>query len=234
MGHGKEHGMRILAVCAVVVGFASIALSKDELKCPVSGKEAKETISLDVNGEKVYFCCENCPKSYKQKINLAEEEGEKKCALEGCGKAASGEEKAIVRTAKNVAFCCDNCPKAFARKNKFEAKDDGPKACPLSGKTAVNEEGTSLVVNGAKVYFCCKNCPTAYKKKLGATAAAEKTCPISGKPTDEATAQVFVQSKSVFFCCANCKKEYAAKHFEKGTFIDSKEKAKEEDTKKKL
>src|SRR5687767_14544100 len=34
--------------------------------CPVSGGAAKEESSLAYKGKKVYFCCNNCPKSFEK------------------------------------------------------------------------------------------------------------------------------------------------------------------------
>ncbi len=64
----------------VVYSVASAEDAKVDLKgikCPVSGKAAKDIDGSSVahNGGKVYFCCANCPKAF------ASATGEKKAVL---------------------------------------------------------------------------------------------------------------------------------------------------------
>ena len=40
------------------------AKSTYQAKCPVSGKPAKESSTVDFHGGKVQFCCDNCPKAF--------------------------------------------------------------------------------------------------------------------------------------------------------------------------
>jgi YHS domain-containing protein len=54
-----------LAACLSVAG--SLAAQGEKAKCPVAGKEftvTAETKSVVVNGQKVSFCCANCPKAF--------------------------------------------------------------------------------------------------------------------------------------------------------------------------
>ena len=215
--------MRILVAslaCAVCAFFVVAAAPKD-LKCPVSGGKAKEDISLEVNGKKVHFCCNNCPKKYKKQINVVAKDAVKKCPVSG----QPGKEKqtVIVSTGKKVAFCCDNCPKGFAEKNGFEIKETKPGKCPVSGGPAKDEKGTSLVVNGNKVFFCCANCPKKYQKQLGVDPAAKVAkCAQSGRDAKEGTEQIVVTSKEVSFCCGDCQGKWTKKNIKDGAFIGAK------------
>ena len=137
-----------LAVLAVPLVFLVAATDK-ELTCPISKKAAKEDIFLNVNGQKVHFCCNNCPKAYAKKIGLtAKLDAEPTAACPISGRPASAEHRVIRKTARLLNFCCGNCLKKTVKKNHFAIKDDGPKKCPVSGKPARAAEGTSLVVNG--------------------------------------------------------------------------------------
>ncbi len=214
----KYSGLLTLPVL-LVASFFFLGADDKAAKCPVSGKDSKKDISLNVNGKTVSFCCDKCPEAYKKQINLSTEEC-KKCPVSG--KDAKAENSIIEKTAELVHFCCNNCPKAFAEENKFDTKDDGPKTCPLSGKPAKDAEGTSLVVNGKKVFFCCSNCPKTYLKSLGIAADAPVgKCPMSGKEGKAETAQVVVKSKTLSFCCGNCPKGYAEKHFKDGVVVSA-------------
>src|SRR5436189_6118494 len=63
--------MSLFVATLVAVGGLKAAkeeAAKKEFKatCPVSGKPAGEDhMVVAKNGDKVYFCCDNCPKAYK-------------------------------------------------------------------------------------------------------------------------------------------------------------------------
>jgi len=150
--------------------------------CPVSGKPAGESHVLEIkSGEKVYFCCDNCPKGYEKepkKFTLAVhrqllETGQiVQVACPMTGKPINQEAKAETGNAE-VAFCCKGCL------GKFDKADDEAKlkmlfaaaafkkgftnqtTCPVSGKP-INPEAVVEYKN-KKVYFCCPNCPAAFE-----------------------------------------------------------------------
>src|SRR5258708_9977115 len=63
--------MSLLVTALVAVGGLKAAKEESEKKefkatCPVSGKPAGEDHVVELkNGDKVYFCCDNCPKAFK-------------------------------------------------------------------------------------------------------------------------------------------------------------------------
>lgn len=207
--------MRRLLLLAPVVALAAvgyIALAAEDVgKCPISGKAAVATSFRTVNGDKVYFCCDNCPKAYEKKLNVTDK-GPDKCPQSG--QPAKAETRLLHKTSEMVYFCCDKCPKAYAKKNSIELKDDAkPTKCPISGKEA--KADSFLVVNGEKVFFCCDNCPKAYVKKEGIKDEGVKKCAVSGEPADADSKMVVIKTEAVYFCCDNCPKAYAKKHFAK-------------------
>jgi len=176
-----------LAMLLTVKGFSA---GKEEGKkfaatCPVSGKPAGEDHVVErKNGgftEKIYFCCDNCPKAFKADpkkfrpaVNrqLLETGQLVEVACPISGQPLSKEAKAETGTTE-VAFCCEKCLAKFK-----EASDEeklklvfSPKAmqkgftkqtkCPVSGKD-INPEAT-VEYKGEKVYFCCPNCPKAFE-----------------------------------------------------------------------
>ena len=203
-----------LLLLSPLVLLIPAALAED--KCPISGKAAKPETAIEVNGKAVSFCCNNCPETYKKKINLVDA-GPKTCPVSS--KEASKEHSLIVSRHEAIYFCCAECAKGYAEKQKIKIKDEGPKTCPISTKAAKAEEGTSLVVDGEKIYFCCANCPKGYLKKIGVTRGEPGKCAACDKKGDAANEMIVTRSEVVYFCCGNCPKGYAKKHFKDGLFV---------------
>jgi len=86
--------------------------------CPVSGKPAGEDHVVKLkNGEKVYFCCDNCPKAFAKSPKkfdtqvhrqLLETAQVKQVACPLTGKPVDKSTLTEVGTTK-VGFCCDKC-----------------------------------------------------------------------------------------------------------------------------
>lgn len=172
-------------------------------KCPISGKDAKDDVFLDVNGKKVSFCCNNCLATYSKKISLTDE-GPKKCCISG--KDSKAETKLVHQKAESIHTCCNDCAKKFLAKEKLEVVDKGPAKCPLSGKDATAEQ--SVTVNGEKIYFCCGNCRAKHIASLGVKEGEPGKCPISNEAAKKETFQIRVKSEALYFCCNNCRGKY--------------------------
>ena len=220
------------ALCAVLLagGFAAAAETKavdekaaDEKAaktCPISGKPAREDCNVEVNGQKVAFCCGKCHTAYTKKlgVDLAKTPA---CAISG--QPGDPELSIIRRTAKLVSFCCNKCCKSFCEENKVAFKDAPSKACPISGKPG-NPDHT-LRVAGDKVSFCCGKCRKAYAKKLGVNLEKTPACAISGKPGKPELSLVVLKGELVGFCCNKCKKKYVAANFRDGRIVSPKKDA---------
>lgn len=87
--------------------------------CPMSGKPAIAESFLNHNGERIYFCCENCPKSYIGRIG-AVSDTPGKCVV--TGEDAEAGRMMLVTSTEAVHFCCENCPDAY-RKKHFAGKN---------------------------------------------------------------------------------------------------------------
>jgi hypothetical protein len=191
-------------VATLIVGLALIG--GDAGKCPISGKPAKEDVSLEVNGKKVNFCCEGCIKEYEKKIGLVDE-GPKNCPVSK--KEAKAETRLIVEKAEVVRFCCDGCLGKYLAKEKLKAEDKGAKTCAACDKPA--KADVALDVNGAQTYFCCDDCRKGYLKRISAVDKGPGKCPVSGKDADPKVSLVRVKAEAVYFCCGNCRKGYLEK-----------------------
>src|SRR5262245_49958510 len=108
--------MPALVAAIAMIGFIARA-ANDVGKCPISGKQAKEDSFRVVNGDKVYFCCDNCPKAYEKKLNVVDK-GPDKCPISN--QPATAETRMLHKKPEMVYFCCDKCPTAFAKKNNIE------------------------------------------------------------------------------------------------------------------
>jgi YHS domain-containing protein len=185
----KSRWMLMSLLVTALVAVGGLKAAKEEAKkefkatCPVSGKPAGESHVVELkNGDKVYFCCDNCPKEFKKnpkkydlqvKRQLLETEQVVQVACPLTGKPMSKDHKAKVGEAE-VAFCCEKCEGKFEKasdeeklKLLFAAKDfdkgfTRQTKCPVSGKPIKPEH--SVEYKGKKVYFCCPNCPAAFEK----------------------------------------------------------------------
>jgi hypothetical protein len=105
-----------LFVCAAIVSHAEEA-KKAELKCPVSGKAATKDHALDHNGGKVYFCCDNCPKAFKENTAKFAAKANEQMIVDGQFKQAKcpisgaklNPDQHVAVDGVEVQFCCDKC-----------------------------------------------------------------------------------------------------------------------------
>src|SRR5262249_28554091 len=113
--------LAVVAIAALFVGTSAINRADDKkeikAKCPVSGKDAKETSSVEYKGAKVYFCCDNCPKKFEQdtkkfaakanhQLVATGQAKQVKCPLQG--KELNADTKITV-AGVDVCFCCQMC-----------------------------------------------------------------------------------------------------------------------------
>jgi len=161
--------------------IAADAEKKYEAKCPVSGKPAKETSTVDYLGGKVQFCCDNCPKAFeadpkkfaaKAALQMLGTGQMKQVACPMSGKPCNPDQSTEIDGVK-VSFCCENCKGAVDKADDKVAKalggDNMTKAvtaqtkCPVSGKPI--DVSKTVDYQGKTVYFCCGNCPAAFEKE---------------------------------------------------------------------
>ena len=150
--------MMTLGLAVAVTGLAFAAEeSKSCGMCPVSGGPAKEDVSMDYKGKKLYFCCDGCPDAVKSEPAKFGGKVNDKTVVEFAG--------------AKVGFCCEKC------QAKFEKSSDADKLatvfaklgkgftmqdkCPVSGKPINAAQKTEY--EGKTVYFCCGGCPDAFK-----------------------------------------------------------------------
>ena len=108
-----------VAVAAVVTASIAFAAAKKpaDCSCPISGQPAKADKSAELDGGKVYFCCDNCQAAFKK----APEEHAAKAHLQmvatgelvqtGCpfnGRDVNPSTVITIGDAE-VGFCCNNC-----------------------------------------------------------------------------------------------------------------------------
>jgi YHS domain-containing protein len=179
--------MSIMAAMLLAVGGLRAAKEESDKKfsatCPVSNKAAAEDHAVELkNGDKVYFCCENCPKAFKANPRKFDQNVNRQLAQTGqvvqvacplTGKPVK-EETAQEIAGTKVAFCCKNCEgkvkkaeepakeKLVFTKASFQKGFTRQTKCPVSGKP-INPE-VSVELKGKKVYFCCPGCPPAFEK----------------------------------------------------------------------
>jgi YHS domain-containing protein len=124
----KKHTLSFAAMLVAMIAAVVYAEVKLEgVKCPLSGQPVKADKTVDYKGAKVYFCCENCPKSFdaekhgtKANAQLVQtgQAKQKACPLSG-GKLDDST-KIKVGDAE-VAFCCNMCKGKVSKASADEA-----------------------------------------------------------------------------------------------------------------
>jgi hypothetical protein len=116
----KKLSAILVAVSACCFALALQAEDKEEkyqAKCPVSGKDAIDTVAVAYKDAKVYFCCPGCPGAFEkdtakyaakanQQLVGTKQAVAVKCPIAGRPINAA---TAIDVQGVKVAFCCNNC-----------------------------------------------------------------------------------------------------------------------------
>ena len=112
------------ALCLMLVaGFVVAEEAKKEApakfdhKCVVTGAAAKEDKNVTYKGGKLYFCCENCPKTYAKDTAKYATKANHQLAATGQAKQAKcpitgaklNPEKTVKVGGVEVQFCCEKC-----------------------------------------------------------------------------------------------------------------------------
>lgn len=118
-----------VALLVISVGLAA-AEKKAESKatCPVSGKAADESTTVEYKGAKVHLCCPGCVEPFKKdtakfaakanhQLVVTKQAKLVKCPLSG-GKL--NPETAIEVAGVKVCFCCNNCKGKVAKASADE------------------------------------------------------------------------------------------------------------------
>ncbi len=110
-------------VLALSLGLAGAAEKKPQATCPVSGKPVDKSVYVDYQGQRIYFCCANCPKEFRKNpekyFAKFEAEGieleniQTACPVSGEKLGEHGEAASIRYKGRTVKFCCPACEKPF-------------------------------------------------------------------------------------------------------------------------
>jgi len=109
-------------------GIVLMDAPKLQTTCPVMGGKIDKNVSVDHNGERIYFCCKGCPDQFKKEpakyLAKLKNEGvtlqrtpkpQVTCPVMG-GKI---DQKVYVDyQGKRIYFCCKGCPETFQKTPK--------------------------------------------------------------------------------------------------------------------
>ena len=125
-GHGKGHAAH---------GMKAHKKLKPQTHCPISGKELKDKKNfVDIEGQRVYLCCEACTKAFVKnpekaftklaKLGEVAESVQKTCPI--CGEQVNPKESPHVMVrGRRIFFACPGCDKQIlAKPDKALAKID--------------------------------------------------------------------------------------------------------------
>ena len=196
--------MTSLIVLPAVVFLATFALAADNTKCPISGRDVKPDVTMDMHGTTIAFCCGGC-KSQFQKMSHAEQHAKldaltspaQDTAKPGAGEPASFvEELVLTRT-----YLLPNCPISDKPVNSMK-------------------EPVTKVIDDREIMFCCAPCIEKYEADLPKYNAKIneqiikrqllsyplQNCLASGRPIDvKGTPTNAVYGNQLMrFCCGGC------------------------------
>jgi YHS domain-containing protein len=151
-------------------------------KCPMSGKAVNHEKSLEVDGQRVYFCCKDCLAKAKSSskadqsalVASAYKEvkavGNKTCPVSGKAIEA-GKGKEETWQGHKVTLCCPNCEKAFQKEPMvvltiatYGCTDLKNAKCPVQNDQAAGADNL-VVYKGQLVRLCCDDCPRDFAKE---------------------------------------------------------------------
>lgn len=145
--------------------------------CPITGKKVNASKFVESEGQRAYYCCNNCltkakadPKAavaaaYKEPKAVANET----CPISG---EPIAKDKATLVTwqGRMVALCCKDCEEGFAKspflntcKAVYKAEDLGNATCPVMDEESNDED--VVIYKGKIVRLCCPDCSEEFKAK---------------------------------------------------------------------
>ena len=147
-------------------------------KCPVMGDPVDFSVKVDTKEGPVYFCCEACPKKFKEKpAKYAKKVAEQRKIVAALPKVqvtcpVSGKpvdkDVSIEEKGKKVFLCCKGCvgkykkdPAAYSA--KLAASYTYQTKCPVMGGD-IDPTAFTTLPDGRKVYFCCPGCDKKFLK----------------------------------------------------------------------
>lgn len=161
---------------------AAQASARVQKTCPVSGKPVNKNTFIEYEGQKVYFCCNECPAKFKASPEkhlpalyrqIYPQRVQVTCPV--MGEAIDGK-TFIDFKGQRVGFCCDDCPPKFkAHPGKYAAELEATYTDqvhdPVTGQ-AIDPQ-LSIEHQGKTVYFSSSNAmkefeahPAKYADKL--------------------------------------------------------------------
>jgi YHS domain-containing protein len=182
--------------------------SKQEVRCPVSGKviaDTKNAPKYTYRGKTYYFGCQNCLAEFKKNpekyVKLAasnvrtasnapaKKEGDSCCsgAAKKEGSCCSSEKKAAASCcsgeAKKEGGCCSEKKDAQSQPAERAAAPSDKLICPVSGEELDEATAVRFTYNSKVYYTCCNGCKSKFLKDPETYAKkAEEISKLQGKP----------------------------------------------------
>ena len=122
----RNHLFVAASLVLLVAGAVALAAAgKAQTSCPVSGKAINKSVFVDHQGQRIYFCCADCPAAFKadpeksyaqfQEDGIELENIQTTCPVSGEKLGEHGEATSVSYKGRTVKFCCAACEKSFAK-----------------------------------------------------------------------------------------------------------------------
>src|SRR5512140_855346 len=113
----------VLAGAALAVAASAFAADKPQTACPIRNKAIDKATYVDMQGQRVYFCCETCAAKFKAnpeptfakfaKEGIVPENVQKTDPV--CGMKVSDKSVKADWKGRRLLFCSDSCKASFEK-----------------------------------------------------------------------------------------------------------------------
>jgi YHS domain-containing protein len=126
----------IVLAAATLLAVSAYAADKPQTTCPTTGKPIDKTKFVETQGQKVYFCCDNCVGKFKKdpepvfaklaKEGIVPENVQKSDPI--CGMKVDDKSVKADWKGRRLLFCSDHCKATFEKEpaKYLKALDEKP------------------------------------------------------------------------------------------------------------
>jgi len=144
--------------------------------CPMTGRPVNRSKYVEADGQKAWFCCNNCLTKAKADPKAAiasayketKAAGNKTCPISG-HEIEAGKAVEVTFESRRVSLCCADCEAPFKKSPLlhtaiavYGAEDLKNKICPVMDEESCDDD--LVIYKGKIVRLCCGDCVEEFAK----------------------------------------------------------------------